>query len=242
MAILHLGLVKTTLLDFPGEVAATIFTSGCNLRCPYCHNPELVLGEPAGDEIDVSSFFDFLKRRRNLLGGVCITGGEPLIHEDLPELIHEIRKQGLKVKVDTNGTFPERLALLQADYIAMDLKTVPEKYGLLLPGAPPNLPRRIRESVEILKNSPVAHHFRTTAVPGIVSREEFQQILALIPEERVFYLSGFRPGKTLDPSFQYLTPYSEEELLLWKADAQAAGKECVLRMNREKDLSAQTVR
>jgi len=240
MAVRRLGLVKVTLLDFPGEVACTVFTSGCNLRCPYCHNPEMVLGESVGDEIELSEFFQYLEKRRNLLGGVCITGGEPLIHEDLPELIEAIREKGLKVKVDTNGTFPERLETLRADYIAMDLKTVPDKYHLLVPNAPLNLPRRIRESVEILKASPIPHHFRTTAVPGIVDREDFREILQLIQGESQFYLSGFRPGKTLDPAWGEKMPYSEEELEAWQADAIEAGLDCVLRMNREKGSSAQT--
>ena len=119
MSIQNLGLLKTTLLDFPGEVAATVFTSGCNLRCPYCHNPEFVTGETAGDEISLSDFFNFLEKRKNVLGGICITGGEPLIHEDLKELIYEIKKTGLKVKLDTNGTFPDRMKHLDADYISM---------------------------------------------------------------------------------------------------------------------------
>lgn len=135
MALDRLGLVKTTLLDYPGEVAATIFTPGCNLRCPYCHNPDFVSGDPTGEEITLGEFFRFLEKRKGVLGGICITGGEPLIHKDLGDLIAAVRERGLKVKLDTNGTFPERLASLDVDYIAMDLKTIPDNYPFLAPPA-----------------------------------------------------------------------------------------------------------
>jgi len=154
----RLGLQKTSLLDFPGEVAATVFTQGCNLRCPYCHNPELAVPpasrpqrnhmSSAGDaefedsKIGIVELDEFLSRRTKVLGGVCITGGEPLIHEDIGELARLIRSHGLKVKLDTNGTYPERLEELLCsgllDYVAMDLKTAPELYGRLLADDPPD--------------------------------------------------------------------------------------------------------
>jgi len=107
MALTHVGLQKTTLLDFPGEVAATVFTPGCNLRCPYCHNPSLVQPPYPQDLISLEELDRFLEKRAKVLGGVCITGGEPLLHDNLDELISLIRSHGLKVKLDTNGTFPE---------------------------------------------------------------------------------------------------------------------------------------
>ena len=126
-------MLKTTLLDFPGEVAAAVFTPGCNLRCPYCHNPELVRPPFPDEMISLEKLGVFLEKRASLLGGVCITGGEPLLHDNIGDLVSLIRSHGLKVKLDTNGTFPERLARIDADYIAMDLKTDPEKYHRLLP-------------------------------------------------------------------------------------------------------------
>jgi pyruvate formate lyase activating enzyme len=235
MAIDYLGLVPTSLLDYPGEVAAVVFTPGCNFRCPYCHNPEVVLGKASGEEIPVSRFFDFLKKRKAVLGGVSITGGEPFIHDDLEDLVREIRGFNLKVKIDTNGSFPEKLKQSSADYFAMDLKTLPENYGrLLAPGAgpPEDLPGRIRESLAWLKKSRRSYHLRTTAVPGFLDREDFIKMLALLKGEEVYYLSGFRPQKTLDPAYGLVKPYPEEELLQWKALAEAAGIRCVLRVNR----------
>ena len=132
MALSNLGLVKTSLIDFPGEVAAVVFSFGCNLRCPFCHNPTLVNGSHPEDFISRGEILSFLKKRRNVLGGVCITGGEPLLHSDLVLLITEIKALGLKVKLDTNGTVPDRLREVKADYVAIDFKTSPEKYGLLI--------------------------------------------------------------------------------------------------------------
>ena len=232
MAIDKLGLLKTTLLDYPGEVAATVFTSGCNLRCPYCHNPELVYGEPAGDEITVSDFLSFVDKRKSVLGGICcITGGEPLIHEDLKDLIFEIKKRGLKVKLDTNGTFPDRMKHLAVDYISMDLKTGLSHYEKLLPNPPANLLTRIKESIDWLKSSGIAHSFRTTAVPDITTDEDMDKILQLIRGENRFYLSGFRPGKTLSPDFCDKTPYPEAWLTKWKKRIETEGIECILRSN-----------
>jgi pyruvate formate lyase activating enzyme len=131
MALSSLGLIKTSLIDFPGEVAAVLFTFGCNLRCPYCQNPALVTGPPPRDFISREEVRAFLKKRKDVLGGVCITGGEPLLHSDLGELIGEIKSLGLKVKLDTNGTIPERLREANVDYVAIDFKTSLEKYRLL---------------------------------------------------------------------------------------------------------------
>ena len=132
MALKKLGFIKTSLLDFPGQVSAVIFTPSCNLRCPYCHNPELVSGSLPPDLIQKETVLQHLEKRKSILGGVCITGGEPLLHPELPDLIESIHSLGLKVKVDTNGTRPDKLPPLKADYLAMDIKTDPKKYPLLL--------------------------------------------------------------------------------------------------------------
>lgn len=131
MALGRVGLLKTTLADFPGEVAATVFTPGCNLRCGFCHNPEFISPPYAYGLLSLEEVKRYLEKRANLLGGVCITGGEPLLHEDLYDFVFFIKKLGLKVKLDTNGTFPDRIDTGAVDYLAMDVKTVPAKYGLL---------------------------------------------------------------------------------------------------------------
>ena len=124
------GLQKTTLLDYPGEIACTVFLAGCNMRCPYCHNPSIVFGE--GEDISVDELIRFLKSRVGRLGAVCISGGEPTLHNDLRQLVESIKELGFLVKLDTNGTNPKMLSeLIQdrlVDYVAMDIKNSPEKY------------------------------------------------------------------------------------------------------------------
>jgi len=209
MALTHVGLQKTTLLDFPGEVAATVFTPGCNLRCPYCHNPSLVQPPYPQDLISLEELDRFLEKRAKVLGGVCITGGEPLLHDNLDELISLIRSHGLKVKLDTNGTFPERLAKVDVDYIAMDLKTAPEKYDTLL-GPFKNAGTKIETSVAYLKTADIAYELRTTVVPGIVGPEELQSMLTLLQRVEKYVLTPFRPGSTLAADYSNLKRPSEE--------------------------------
>lgn len=209
----YLGLQKTTLIDFPGEVAATVFTRGCNMRCPYCHNPELVIpqSKPEGlyalDEVKA-----YLKKRKKQLGGVCITGGEPLIHADLPEFIDFIHNLGLKVKLDTNGSFPEKLAALKPDYVAMDIKTAPPKYPLMGYTGKADIVENIISSIRWIIESGTAHEFRTTVVPGIVGVEDIRGICKLIEGASRYVLAGFRPGLTLNPEYRNKIPYHNSVL------------------------------
>src|SRR6056297_1190596 len=215
MALTHVGLQKTTLLDFPGEVAATVFTPGCNLRCPYCHNPALVQPPYPEDLISLEELDRFLTKRANVLGGVCITGGEPLIHDNLNTLIEMIHRHGLKVKLDTNGTFPERLARAEVEYIAMDLKTAPEKYDQLLgsvKNAQSSTAAKVRSSVKYLKTSGIPYELRTTVVSGIIGEEEMLSVLDLLEGVEKYYLTPFRGGETLDAGYTTLSPPSEEEM------------------------------
>lgn len=199
------GLNKTTLIDFPGKVAATVFTRGCNMRCPYCHNPDFIETADLPDLFSWTEIMDHLKKRAMLLGGVCITGGEPLLHSDLPERIADIHSLGLEVKIDTNGALPEKLRRIKADYIAMDIKTSLEKYtGLGYTGEDSELAGRIRESIRVIRESGIPHHFRTTVVPGFVDEEVIAEIIRLIGDEKIYVLQGFRPGITYDPAYSEL--------------------------------------
>jgi pyruvate formate lyase activating enzyme len=231
----RIGLVKTSLIDYPGEVAAVLFLPGCNLRCPYCHNPELVTPPYPEDLLPREEVIGFLEKRKKLLGGVCITGGEPLLHRGLPDLVDEIRSLGFKVKLDTNGSFPDLLDTDRYDYIAMDVKTSPGKYGLVknrgddqTRGA---LAEAVLESAGKIIRSGVHHEFRTTVVPGIVTREDILGIAELLRGAEKYLLAGFRPGKTLDPIYAEYLPYSDEELSTLCTAVCETGLPCTVRLN-----------
>ena len=186
------GLQKMTLLDFPGRVACTVFTVGCNFRCPFCHNSSLVVS-PAVPELSQDDFFAFLRKRQGLLDGVAITGGEPLLHPDMPELLRKIRALGYAVKLDTNGAYPARLREILreglADYVAMDIKNSPEKYEMTA-GAPGVLPA-VRESVELLRAAQTPFEFRTTLVDELHEPEDFDAIGRWIAGAERCFLQGF---------------------------------------------------
>jgi pyruvate formate lyase activating enzyme len=228
--MLRFALQKTSLIDFPGEVAAVLFTRGCNLRCPYCHNPELVTGPEPPDMLKPEEILAFLHSRKKVLDGVCISGGEPLLHPGLGDFIREVRGLGYKVKIDTNGTLPDILKILKVDYIALDIKTLPEKYAALLPegcaafsGAaeekPPGesagkkIAAAMRESLDYLIASGIDHELRSTAAPGIFLPEDVEELSRLIRGTRRYILTGMRPEKTLDPAYgKTRAPYPAETL------------------------------
>lgn len=220
MSLDKLGLQKSTLVDYPGEVAATLFTNGCNLSCPYCHNPELVTGAPPEDFRSREEILAYLRKRRGVLGGVCITGGEPTLHTDLPELIGEIHDIGLKVKVDTNGTLPDRLPPLGADYYAMDIKAAPAHYDRV---GLPQAAERIRRSVTWIRESGAHYEFRTTVVPGIVSDDDVDEICESLEPGDCYTLAQYRPMVTLDPAFLSVGPYPIDVLEAMKERCAARG-------------------
>ena len=211
MAITRAGLLKTTLLDYPGKVASTIFLPGCNFRCPYCHNRDLVLNSD-NSLSPIEEIIRYIESRKNVLEGVCITGGEPLIHKDLNDLVKRIKKTGLKVKLDTNGSFPELLPNIDADYIAMDIKTDPEKYSLVAGNIiDKNLDSKIRESVKWIKNSGIDHEFRTTLAPGIVDLQDMEVMADLAAGCMRYTLNRFQCLNTLDKEWEKHITYSDEE-------------------------------
>jgi len=188
------GLQKLTVLDYPGKVAATIFTKGCNLRCPFCHNKDLVVGLDQTGFIEETDLFTFLEKRQKILDGVCITGGEPLMHPEIGSLIRKIKALGYAVKLDTNGTFPERLSTLidqdLLDYVAMDIKSSPAHYGEIT--GCEDLPiDQIEQSIQILLQNRVAYEFRTTMIKEYHSLEDFIEIAEWIKGAQAYYLQGF---------------------------------------------------
>lgn len=186
------GLQKLTLLDFPGHVACTVFTPGCNFRCPFCHNTPLVTGTNA-PEYPLEDFFRFLKMRQGILDGVAITGGEPLLHRDLPDFIRRIRELGFAVKLDTNGAFPQKLRLLidegLVDYVAMDIKNSPEKYEKTA-GVSGILPA-VQESAALLMENRVPFEFRTTLVDELHEPEDFEAIGKWLSGTKNYFIQHF---------------------------------------------------
>lgn len=197
------GFQKLTLIDYPGKVATTVFTIGCNFRCSFCHNPDLIKPTPEMIAIGKENekiFFDFLKKRRGLLDGVCVTGGEPTLQPDLIPFLERIRSMGFLVKLDTNGLKPEVLREVLkrkiVDHIAMDVKHAPEKYASAM-GVEIDM-EKIQESVEIIKKSGLPYEFRTTVVPGIHTEEDFDAIGQWIRGTKNYYLQPFRPDVVFD--------------------------------------------
>jgi len=194
------GLNKTTLLDYPGHVAATVFTGGCNFRCPYCHNSSLVTGVGAAEVMPEEELFCFLDRRRGVLEGVCITGGEPALHKDLGNFIRKIKEMGYLVKLDTNGYQPGVLwNLLEEgilDYIAMDVKGSRKRYGEASGIANMNL-SRVEESIGMIRDSKIEYEFRTTVVKGLHTEEDMEDIGKWIAGCRAYYLQSYRENENV---------------------------------------------
>jgi len=200
------GLQKTTLIDYPGKVAATVFTVGCSFRCPFCHNSELVLpGNGQRGSISEKVFFDFLKKRQNKLDGVCITGGEPTIQPDLVDFIEKIKKLGFLVKLDSNGSRPDVLKKIfdkkLVDFVAMDIKNSPTNYEKAC-GTKVDI-ERIKLSVELIKKAGIDYEFRTTVVPGIHREKDFEIIGRWLKGSRNYVLQSFQDqGKILDENMR----------------------------------------
>jgi len=186
------GFQKLTLLDFPGKVACTVFTGGCNLRCPFCHNGSLVL-EPTIYSDATQDVLDYLSKRKGIIDGVCVTGGEPLLQSDLKDFIKKVKDMGYAVKLDTNGSMPDKLAELIGtgliDYIAMDIKSSPEGYSLAT-GVEADI-EDYKKSVDIIRQSGINHEFRTTAVKGIHTGADFDKIGQWLAGSRHYYIQRF---------------------------------------------------
>ncbi|MCF7846878.1 MAG: anaerobic ribonucleoside-triphosphate reductase activating protein [Candidatus Gracilibacteria bacterium] len=220
------GIQTLTLLDFPGKVAALIFTAGCNFRCGYCHNPQFVLPEQikklAPNFIPEEKFFHFLDTRKGFLDGVVISGGEPTMHEDLPAFCQKIKDRGFFVKLDTNGTNPEVLEKLiekkLVDFIAMDIKHPLEKYPELVSVSVD--PRVLKKSIRLIKKSELDHEFRTTVLSDYHGKAEIEQIAKAVAGAQKFTLQNFRPAKTLNPEFSQCQPCTPEQLQDFKKIAE----------------------
>lgn len=223
------GLQRCSLIDYPGHVCAILFTIGCNFRCPYCHNPELV--DETADEIPVEDILTFLRSRIGKLDGVTITGGEPTMHDDLIPFIQEIRDMGFKVKLDTNGTRSDIVARVQeeklVDYIAMDIKAPFAEYAGAI--ARPVDIEEIKKTVQLIMAGDVPYEFRTTVVKALLSPVAIEKIGRDIQGAKIYYLQKFVSSKILNPGFVKKTTYSDEEFEGFKTMLEGYVQKCAIR-------------
>lgn len=188
------GLQKMTLLDYPGKVACTVFTGGCNLRCPFCHNASLVLNDAEKTILSEEECFSFFRKRQGVLDGICVTGGEPLLQTDIADFLYRLKDLGYDVKLDTNGSFPVRLKELVekglVDYVAMDVKSAPSRYAEAV-GMKRFDFSGVKESIGFLLSEPVDYEFRTTVVKGLHDETILRGAAALIANAKRYYLQKF---------------------------------------------------
>lgn len=227
------GLQRTSLIDYPESVSCVVFTVGCNMACGYCHNPELSKPvQPIKTGFTEEMFFDFLKERQGKLEAVVITGGEPTIHDDLPDFIKKIKEMGFKVKLDSQGTRPEMLEELlnnkMLDYVAMDIKAPLERYQEVSVSLVD--PKVIEKSIKLIMEKAPAYEFRTTTVKGQLGKDDFEKIGQMIKGAPFFALQKFvSAGKTLDPSFENRESYTDEEMNQFKKIMEKYVDEVVVR-------------
>ena len=210
---------KTTLIDYPGKVAATVFLAGCSFRCPWCYSKELVLAGliAGGPQVSEKELFEFLESKRGYLEGIVLCGGEPTINPELPALVKRIKVLGFKVKLDSNGSNPAMLESLindkLIDYVAMDIKLPKERYAQVFSDRIPV--DYIQKSIDILKNSGIDFEFRTTVVPGVHSEADLLAMAKWIGgngQRPKYFLQNFRPERTIDPAYEKIKPYPDEFL------------------------------
>lgn len=225
------GFLKFSLIDYPGHIAAVIFTQGCAFKCSYCHNPELVLPQHFQKTLDLEEILKFLNKRKGKLDGIVISGGEPTIQEDLEEVIGRMKTEGWKIKLDSSGIRPDVLRKLienkSIDYIAMDIKAPLDKYIEITPTHVPI--SKIKESIDLIKSSPIPYEFRSTLLASIHSPEDLISMAKTIEGAKLYVLQTFRPEKTLDPKWKYKKEYLQKKLLPMQEEIERYVETCAFR-------------
>ncbi len=226
------GLFKTSLVDYPGKVSSVIFTGGCNLRCGFCHNPDLALNSPALDTIEDRDVISFLEMRKGLLDGITVSGGEPTMDRGLIPFLEKVKSLGLSVKLDTNGFFPrvvsECIEKKLIDYAAVDVKTSPEKYPVLT--AKDVSFNEVLTTLEILKNSKIDYEIRTTCIPGFAEIDDIRKIGESVVRVKKYYLQQFVNIHTLlDSGIKMLHPYTPAHLKELKIEVENFSDFCSIR-------------
>ena len=208
------GIQKTSLLDYPDKISAIIWTVGCNFRCPFCYNKDIVEGKT--EIISEEEVLSFLKKRKGLLEGLVITGGEPLLHDDITDFLEKVKKLGYPVKIDTNGSFPDKLKELidkkLVDYISMDVKAPKNKYTQLT-GKKIDI-KKIQKSIKLIQNSEVDYEFKTTFVPTLLTKEDIIKIGEWLKGSKKYFLQQFKNDASLiSQQLKKASPYPKEEIL-----------------------------
>ena len=224
------GLQKTSLLDYPGILSVIIWTAGCNFRCPFCYNKQLVLGKT--EIISEETILSFLEKRRDVLEGLSISGGEPLLQEDIVNFTEKVKKLNYLIKIDTNGAFPEKLKELidkkLVDYVSMDVKAPKEKYDQLS-GVKTDI-SKIEQSIDLIKNEAPDYEFKTTIVPGMLDKKDIVEIAKWLEGSKQFYLQQFKSDSPLVSSkLNDVVPYSKEKLSEMLHEIKPFFKNCSLR-------------
>jgi len=226
------GIHKTSLIDFPGSISAIIFSGGCNLRCRYCHNPDLACNSCGLQGYSNDEALSFIMSRIHLIDAVVLSGGEPTLSPRIKDFTRTLKDLGLKVKLDTNGFNPDIVndLVLEGllDYIAMDVKTSFEKYYLFK--VPENIEKVLAQSIQKIISSKIPYEFRTTCVPGVVTEEDICSIARVITGAKKYYLQQFRSHENvLDEEFLHIKPYSKQELYGFKSISEGFVEEVILR-------------
>ncbi|MBN1426946.1 MAG: anaerobic ribonucleoside-triphosphate reductase activating protein [Anaerolineae bacterium] len=225
------GWARTSLIDAPGHMATVLFTAGCNFRCPYCHNPGLVLGEPHLPVYTEEQLFDFLARRQGFIDAVVISGGEPTLQPDLLPFLSRLRGRPVWIKLDTNGSHPavlrEILSGQLVDYVAMDIKSSPERYPAIA-GSQANV-RDIDVSIGLLKHSAIDYEFRTTVIDNLHQETDIIEIAQWLAPCKRYILQRFNPGIILDVSERELSAVPADKMKTWADAARVYISEVALR-------------
>ncbi|MCD6473228.1 anaerobic ribonucleoside-triphosphate reductase activating protein [Candidatus Aerophobetes bacterium] len=212
------GFEKLSLIEYPGKIVSVVFTGGCNFRCPFCHNPDLVLNSKKLPSISEEEVINYLISKRKYLDGLAITGGEPTIHKNLPNFLIKVKRANFLIELETNGTEPSMIKKLidnhLIDYVAMDIKSplIWEKYREAAGINSKELFERVKQSVRLLLKSKVEYEFRTTVVPGLLTEEDIIKIAEQIEGTKKYALQQFIPNKSLQEDYKHIKPYSLEEL------------------------------
>jgi len=204
------GYQKVSLIDFPGVVSAIVFLRGCNFMCSYCHNPELIFAD--GETVSEEDFFSMLAENRHMLDGVCVSGGEPCLQSELPEFLSKLKKLGLKVKLDTNGSVPEMLSRVLreelVDYVAMDIKSSWENYSRV--ARLTSAADKVKNSLSIIYEEGVDCEFRTTIFPGVHTIQDFISIAGYLEPKSKYFIQNIKRDKTLEPIFAEQDLFADE--------------------------------